>query len=406
MANGRIRLLAAASLIAILGGCATGRDARRRPRMADALRVEPASPEIAGNRQLKERLAASPHGYFRFVNIPFSRVLCRQLADVIARLPEVNLHGDAHVEQYAVTSLGRGLTDFDDSSLGPPVIDLVRFGVSLQLAARAHDWRGREDRILDAFFRGYRTALQNPSYLPPPPRLAEAIRATFTSDHAACLARGEALMEAVATPRETFEDAARGYVQSILDTRPELSRTYFSVKKHGTLRLGIGSALGAKFLLRVEGPTPAPDDDVLIEVKEVRDLSEIGCVVAPPGADRVLAGHARFADQPFPFPGFIRYEGRVFWLHAWTDDYEELSVDDFQSWRDLEEIALDAGAQLGRGQPRLIPRQRAMPLQHELVLAMNRYEGRIRRVIDDLTDATVAAWLDFRLERPRVATNE
>ena len=67
------------------------------------------------------------------MNAAFAAETCRLFADVAASLPEVNLHGDAHVEQFAVTSLGSGLTDFDDCTRGDAVIDLVRFGTSLLL---------------------------------------------------------------------------------------------------------------------------------------------------------------------------------------------------------------------------------------------------------------------------------
>ena len=393
-------MLLAALAVLLVGGSASGAPDAARRTLAEALRVDPASADLAESRQLAQRLASSPHSYFRFINIPFSRAVCAQFANLVPRLPAVTLQGDAHVEQYAVTSLGRGLTDFDDSSLGPPVIDLVRFGVSLRLAARARGWEGRQKRVLDAFFRGYREALRDPSHTPAAPRLAEAIQRTFTGDRPACLARGDALMEPVPTPKEAFENAANDYVSGILSVRPDLSRAYFHVKKYGRLRLGLGSALDRKYLLRIEGPTEAPDDDVLIEAKEVRDLAEIDCVVAPPGAERVLSGHARMANQPFAFAGFVRYEGRIFWLHAWPDDYVELSIDDFRSPTDLEEVALDAGAQIGRGQPRQAPATQQSGLRAALLTSLEREERHMRRVIDAMTDATVAAWQEFRRATP------
>jgi hypothetical protein len=203
-------------------------------------------------------------------------------------------------------------------------------------------------------------------------------------------------MEAVTTPPESFEEAAKDYVAGILGARPDLSSAYFHVKKYGRLRLGVGSALDRKYLLRIEGPTVAPGDDVLIEAKEVRDLAEIDCVVAPPGAERVLSGHARMANQPFAFAGFVRYEDRIFWLHAWPDDYVELSIDDFRSPRDLEEIARDAGAQIGRGQPRQAAADRQGALRSELLASLGGQERRIRRVIDAMTAATISAWQEFR----------
>ena len=45
------------------------------------------------------------------------------MTDTTGGVPLFNLHGDAHLEQYAITDLGRGLTDFDDSSRGPAIVE-------------------------------------------------------------------------------------------------------------------------------------------------------------------------------------------------------------------------------------------------------------------------------------------
>ena len=87
--------------------------------------------------------------------------VCRRFSEVLSGTPSFNLHGDAHIEQYAVTDLGRGLTDFDDSSTGPAVIDLMRFGVSLDLTNRAHGWHDGAGELFDRFITGYRDALKD-----------------------------------------------------------------------------------------------------------------------------------------------------------------------------------------------------------------------------------------------------
>ena len=74
------------------------------------------------------------------------------------QLPEVNLHGDAHIEQYTVTNLGRGLSDFDDCTRGKAVIDLVRLGTSILIAARERDWGDQEERFVSDFLRATGTA--------------------------------------------------------------------------------------------------------------------------------------------------------------------------------------------------------------------------------------------------------
>ena len=131
--------------------------------LSNPLFVDPATRDFSQNPELLERIVESPHGYLRFVNIQFTEEVCRQFAESLSQYPPFNLHGDAHLEQYAVTDLGRGLTDFDDSSSGPAVVDLVRFGVSLRLALEAHGWTDHADEAIDAFLMGYRMALTDPT---------------------------------------------------------------------------------------------------------------------------------------------------------------------------------------------------------------------------------------------------
>ena len=74
-------------------------------------------------------------------------------------------------------------------------MDLVRFGVSLRLAAGERGWTGAGDTAYDAFLRGYRATLQNPTTEAPEPELVARVRAGFEHDRGVCLQRNEALME-------------------------------------------------------------------------------------------------------------------------------------------------------------------------------------------------------------------
>jgi hypothetical protein len=56
---------------------------------------------------------------------------------------------------------------------------------------------------------------------------------------------------------------------------------------------GVGSAEGAKILIRVHGPSADPDDDELIEAKELQYLGGLPCLETPPTVQpalRVIAG--------------------------------------------------------------------------------------------------------------------
>jgi hypothetical protein len=325
---------------------------------AAELFVHPDSFDFSDNPHLLERIRSSPHGYFRFINIPFSRAVCARFGHLRddgplgrERFP-FNLHGDAHVEQYAVTDLGRGLTDFDDSSEGPAWVDGARFSVSLRLAALANGWEDRADDIVAEFVRGYWDVIEDSTVSAPLPAVVSRLQATFVHDSLAYLTWVDSIMrplpEAVRldllTSLEPYSDLMSG-------TNPELPEDFFRPVQVGALQLGVGSALDTKYLVRLTGPTPEPEDDIIVELKRVRSLAGIPCIQADDDDPfRVLQGGARIAYQPFRFLGFVEHGGEMFWTHAWVANYRELSVaESFRSPEELAEVAYDVGVQLGLG---------------------------------------------------------
>ncbi len=369
-----------------------------------ALLVSPEAPDLESHPALAERLRETPHNYFRFVNRPFSEAVCRMFADVRDTLPDVHLHGDAHVEQYAVTSLGWGLTDFDDSARGPYVVDLVRFGVSLELASRQKGW-GHAARAFDDFLRGYRDALSNPAVDRPPERTLRSALAGFAFDHDLALRRAEALVDSDPVSPSELQADFQTYVAAMRIRTPSLPATFFRIKAAGHLKTGIGSALDEKYLLRIEGRTQAEGDDQILEAKLVRAICHTGCVHAD-GPGRVSLGMSLIARASFPYSGYFTHGGRAFWVHGWTDDYVELSIESsLPTPRDLRQVAYDVGTQLGRAHPeeragKAAPRES----RTRLLESTRANEARIREAVKELTEATVEAWQVFRGERPDPST--
>src|SRR5215510_13698858 len=109
----------------------------------DAPELRPEADVLSGaSPELLDRMRATPHDF--------------------PRLPTVQLHGDAHVEQYSLTSNAWGLDDFDDSTRGPAFVDIVRFLGSIDLAAQQRGWSRDRERLIDRFFAGYRRGLSGP----------------------------------------------------------------------------------------------------------------------------------------------------------------------------------------------------------------------------------------------------
>jgi hypothetical protein len=325
---------------------------------AAELFVHPDSFDFASNSRLLGRIRATPHGYFRFINIPFSRAVCQRLEHLIDTGPlgadrfPFNLHGDAHVEQYAVTDLGRGLTDFDDSSEGPPWVDGMRFAVSIRLAALANGWEDQADDIVSEFVRGYADVVQDSTLSAPVPAVVERYQATFKHDSLAYLAWVDSIMQPLSeTERRELLLSLEPYSQLMRATNAGLPEGFFQPVQVGGLQLGVGSALDTKYLVRIAGPTVNPADDVIIEMKRVRSLTGIPCIQADDDDPfRVLQGGARIAYQPFRFLGFVEHDGEMFWTHAWVANYRELQVSEsLETAEELAEVAYDVGVQLGLG---------------------------------------------------------
>lgn len=361
--------------------------------------VDPASRDFSQNPALLKRIEAGPHGYFRFINIPFSQAVCRRFEDMISGSPSLNLHGDAHLEQYAVTDLGRGLTDFDDSSTGPAIIDILRFGVSLHLACRINNWQDKSEELMKTFLQGYRNALNDPGFNAPEPRVAKRIRSKFTVNREKYFQWITGLMLPMPqVEKDSLLAALQSYINTQLTETPDLPQGYFRVKEMGYLKMGIGSALDRKYLLRVEGGSADPLDDVVLECKQVRDLSGIDCVNSGSKDDpfRILLGQSRIAYQPFHHLGYFRFKGLMFWVHSWVDNYKEVKIGkSFHSPEELAEVALDVGVQLGKGHIKHIAAPLDLQIRREQLHLLSSYESEILDACAEFANETVAAWERF-----------
>jgi hypothetical protein len=369
--------------------------------------ISPDLDEFSQNPELLDRILKGPHGYFRFINEIFAETVCVRFRDDLGWIPNGNLQGDAHLENYAITDRGRGLTDFDDATIGPVVLDLVRFGVSIHLACRANGWEEEAEPMVHSFLSGYRAALKDPGLTIPPPELVARIRATFTTDRVHTLAAQETLMQPLEVSRENFERGIKQFLDQMAEQYPELPPDFFKIENAGRLKIGIGSALDEKYLFQVEGPTKAREDNVILEMKEVRDLHEISCILlGEANPRRPILMQARLAYQPYRYTGFIIFdmrtgdeEDKTFWIHEWADNYHELSIrTSFQTVADLHDIAYDAGVQLGLGHPKSIADSYSNHLRGRLLITVAELEEKLDRTISDLTQQTIAAWKQFRVE--------
>ncbi|TAE67716.1 MAG: DUF2252 domain-containing protein [Bacteroidetes bacterium] len=101
-------------------------------------------------------------GYFFYFRTMCLRMQARfvELIDV-NEMPQVFLHGNPHIENFAIVKQGAGMVDFDRSRLGPYAWDLVRFLCSLSLKRKKKDDNFLSSRVLQYFLEGYKHGLNS-----------------------------------------------------------------------------------------------------------------------------------------------------------------------------------------------------------------------------------------------------
>jgi len=348
--------------------------------------------------KLLEKIRSSPHAYFRFIDVPFEDQVCRRFAMSVGDAV-VNLHGDAHLEQYAVSASDRGLADFDAATTGPAALDLMRFMVSLRLAARQRGWSDGAPQLLAAFIAGYRAALKNPGAEPAEPSIVKKVRSRFDRTPEQWLDRMEGLMRPVDPARAgVIKKASEEYFTAMREQNPDLQPWFFDVKHWGAMDVGIGSAFEEKYLSRVEGPTKAPGDDILLEAKQVSNLEGVSCIQGPRGPDpfRIIIGQSRLGSGDQRLLGYFVAADKAFYVQSWRVHYTELRIEDFASIDELTSVAEDAGQQLGRGHPKLIAAPRDAQLRRALARALDREERNYHEAAADLEQKVVSAWMEFK----------
>jgi hypothetical protein len=329
------------------------------------------STAVAGVPKVAARIAESPFAFYRYVAGPFSTAVCEHFGPRTIAMPTVSLHGDLHVEQYAVADDGFGIVDFDDATSGPPVVDWLRFGSSLWFATGFDD--AASEAAFARFIDGYRRGIASPASVEaaPEPHVVARVRARFRGSATEWLDGVTAMIRPIdGIDEATMLHAKRLYTDAMLAQNPELGEAFFHLKAGGMLEMGVGSAHERKFLVRVEGPTPAPADDLILEKKEMKKHL-VGLCSRGRRADpsRVISAEEKFSRTPQRLLGYVTVDGAEFYVHTWRVHYTEVSVSDLTSSSELAELAFDIGLQLGRGHPIFPVATEAGKLERSALLA-------------------------------------
>ncbi len=282
-------------------------------------------PALAAGKYV--RMAASPYDYFRG-SVPVYRADARTGTQPVSvsrfglTLPLVPSHGDPHPENFGMLRAADGTlalepNDFDTADHAPYLWDVRRLTTGMALAAilandddaTARARTSAERRaIARAAAEAYRDAVERAATGTPPSLVGMAdgaivaeLRRRSVRDHAsreelAVLTRLEGsartflrgvpdpedpqhvLAELPAFAREAIPTALAGYRSSLVVPVPAEELVVLDAVRE--LGSGVASWPRVRALVLVRGPSDAPDDDVILELKELTD-SAISVSVPP-----------------------------------------------------------------------------------------------------------------------------
>jgi uncharacterized protein (DUF2252 family) len=390
-------LVVVSTLTAVAWACApatktngSGRD----PLLVDAVALKRIDPKSA------LKIVRGPFNYFRYTNRPFVDLVCAQYAATIATMPMVHAHGDAHLEQYAVAAEGRGLADYDASAVGPPVVDLARFATSVVLASPNDERAARA--AITALLTGYRKALEDPTATAPEPAVAARLRGRFEATTLAWLDNTQRLIVPTSPEDQATYDAGwRDFFTEMRTRDPALAPGFFRIKVGGHLDMGVGSSHAEKFLVRIEGPSASPEDDLILEAKALEPGALGSCMRgADLDATRVIKGQAQLSNAPQRFLAAVKIHGKPFYSHTWLVHYRELSTSDIASSAELSELAYDVGVQLGRGHAKQEDEARVPQQRRELAKAVDVIAANLASTSIELAGKVTRAWTAYREQLP------
>lgn len=345
--------------------------------------------------KLKAKLRANPYAFFRAFSEPYVEAVCVAFGSQIWDMPTVNVHGDAHLTQYAVTAHSQGLEDFDSSGSGPAVIDWVRFLASYRVACSVRpEICAPLDTLDGIFFDAYLEGLAG-EIEAPTPSVVSKIRARPSKSQKAFLEWAETLMvpiEDEETKRKA-QDLARTLGSGFHPV--QVGSEAFEIVRVGKLRgFGIGSFADEKYLLRLQGPTAMADDDIIAEAKVQLTHPGVSCLRG--GHLRSLAAASRIGRRTPEALGYIAGEemlneaGIAIWIQSWNPTYAELDLEDLDGPEALQEVVADVGRQLGEGHVKAI----AEPLTPQLRRLQRQWVQKAHIEATQLADQLVRLTLD------------
>lgn len=287
------------------------------------------SPELIALKY--QAMKESPFVFYRATAFLFYHDI--QSESALNQGVKTSLQGDFHLENMGTYRSGKGhfaydLNDFDEAFVGPHSWDLARLAVSIHLAADEVGIKASERRELISFF--LQRYLKHLERIQAQPQLLRALfderffkdkiaeqvqQARSRFDRQTWLneitpngrfEHGKKIRPISAQEREAVKQALSHYAAA----RRE-SAAFVQLKDAAMRVAGKGSLGRYRYDVRVEGPSAAAHDDLILEIKEAAEPSASWAGIRSAGhqGERIVSAYRRFLPDADPYLGATEIMG-------------------------------------------------------------------------------------------------
>ena len=332
----------------------------------------------------RQRLLLSPHSFLRGSAPLFYEILAARRDLAGGPAGEGWIVGDMHLENvgaYQTDTKGEvvfSLNDFDDATIGPLYLDVLRLSTSVLLAGRTFQCSGAESIALVATtIHAYLQAAWDLAEAPALPPAVTAMveraarrtrkdlldgRAPVGHDGKRHFVHGDRYFELPPVLAPEIPTLIDAYLTALGERAPAHAVSW-SIDDTAMRIAGTGSLGVARIAVLVRDKS---DDQRIVEFKESRESST--CALVPPAegawktpAERVVFGARALVGNPPRQLTPVMEGGRSFAARKLFPQEDKLRLDDLRAGPKLDAIVATIGDVLGRAHARGAKNRPATP---------------------------------------------
>lgn len=296
--------------------------------------------------------------------------LQEKFADLIAidKTPKLLLHGNPHLDNYAVTSHGAGMIDFDRSKVGPYSWDIVRFFSSLIIKSERVDLHAD---VIESLHEAYLRALYGlSSSFGVPSFLLDEVNKMPRVTYQQYLKTGKWFERIKDNMLNPHSDEVLGLLFRHFESRNESSL----FKKYEIEKVGKSEgSMGIMHYIYALKDTSSNTEGKVIDIKQVYQESSVNGFLNPyeHNAVRMIEASELYAPGLEKGMSAITYRGEQFWGREIP--YNKLKIKGTLNKAKQIELAQSVGTQLGYAHGKQANEETKLIIKNDLTQRLEDY---------------------------------